>query len=265
MTGLHPSRPATEHESRPVTNDHTTAPAVIRPPGPDDFDQLTRLAPMAVGHSFSAEVREALRHLCSTGGRGVDQMTGTRGPRREPMTVSILHRVTVADRRGKAVGMTYVGNPISWTNMLAGWPTSDLTAMVPLLNEIQMLAVEPRHRRQGIAGLLLDETEAHLRATGHRLAMVCLSNNGNYPALAAWYRRRGYTFGPGDRAAVDPADDATWRPWRIQPRTGGDTFDFYRATMPGLGIAFKSLHPAVTVTPATDTDPATVTGLLDQE
>lgn len=122
---------------------------------------------------------------------------------------------------------------------------------------------EPTESRKGIAGHLLDDAEQALHATGHRLSMVCLRNHGEFPQLRAWYRRRGYVFGPGDYT-----DDQTRQRglrWRVQPRTTDDAaFDFIRGAMPVHAIGFKPLHPAVTVRPGTGHQPPTVTGLIDQ-
>lgn len=241
-----------------MTNLHTTAPATLRPPQSSDYEALKRLAPMAT-HEYSDQVDTMLRGLCDKSGDSPTMMQGKRG--RETITIQVRHQLTVAERKGKAVGMFYFGNPTSWMNELGGWATNELTSMVPLINEIQMLAVEPRQRRRGIGQALLDEAEHHLRATGHRLVMVCLRKTGDYSRLADWYRRCGYTFGPeGDWSTYNPLDPTTWHPWRMHPRTDDPrSFNFLRGEMPGYGIGFKPLHPAVAVDAAT----ATITGLMD--
>lgn len=238
-----------------------STPITIRRPQPGDFKTLKRLAAMAVGN-YQTQVDRMLRHVCDTGETTIQTVDFQRVSTGDRGTLRMLYRIMVADYHGKPVGMSYTGNPISWTKPLIDWPTADITDMAERFTEIQMIAVEPRHRRKGIATHLLTEAEHTIAHTGMRLVHVGVRDTGDYDRLTDWFTRCGYRFGSGPRPDAD--DTATWRPWRFQPRTGHDSaFDFHRDNLPGQALGFKALHPSVTVTPGTDTDQATVTGLLD--
>lgn len=238
-----------------------TAAAVLRQPHAAEIETLKRLWFMSSGE-YSAQVTDVLASVADGEYHGNPRQvpfrraSGTRG------TLHLLYRMTTADRNGKAVGVSYVGNPISWMNYVADWSVADMSTMAARINEVQALAVEPRYRRKGIGRMLLDDAETQLRDTGHRLAMVCLRDTGDYTHLRAWYTRCGYTFGPGTPAEPAPPGTA----WQVQPRTTEErAFGFERGGMPVHAIGFKTLHPAVQVHAATPATPPTVTGLLDED
>ncbi|MFD9621857.1 GNAT family N-acetyltransferase [Streptomyces virginiae] len=58
------------------------------------------------------------------------------------------------------------------------------------LVSIEIIAVDPTHRGQGIGRALMDGFEAMARARG--AAMITLSFPENDPNLASWYAKQGY-------------------------------------------------------------------------
>lgn len=87
----------------------------------------------------------------------------------------------------------------SVTIALPGTPYAEISAPNEL--EVRMLAVARHTRRRGIADRLMDEVEAHARATG--LEAVVLSTEPEMHAAHRLYERRGYERQPERDWQVD--------------------------------------------------------------
>jgi GNAT superfamily N-acetyltransferase len=93
------------------------------------------------------------------------------------------HEVFVAVADGQPVGFAAVA----------------LNAFHEGMGVVQIIAVDPDHQRRGIARLLMDRSEKHMRASGMDIAAVGTGGDrGHAPARAA-YEAFGYTLLPSAR------------------------------------------------------------------
>ena len=93
------------------------------------------------------------------------------------------HAVFVAVLDGRPVGFAAVA----------------LNAFHERMGVVQIIAVDPDYQRRGIARLLMDRCEAHMRASGMDIAAVGTGGDpGHAPARAA-YEAFGFTLLPGAR------------------------------------------------------------------
>jgi GNAT superfamily N-acetyltransferase len=93
------------------------------------------------------------------------------------------HAVFVAVSGGRPVGFAAVA----------------LNAFHERMGVVQIIAVDPDYQRRGIARLLMDRCEAHMRASGMDIAAVGTGGDpGHAPARAA-YEAFGFTLLPGAR------------------------------------------------------------------
>jgi ribosomal protein S18 acetylase RimI-like enzyme len=241
-----------------------TEPITIRPLAAGDGDMLKRLTAFAVG-----DIPPPLREMYAMTDRGEVQPTIREVPferksTRENGVLPVFHRTVVAERRGKVVGMSHVGNPISWMHDLRHIPSTDMLPMVSRVNEIQVIAVEPRVRGKGIGTQLLTEVLDAFRATGHRAALVVIQDDGRYQRLRAWYEEHGFVFDTRRTPAKDDNDEPLHF-WQMRPRADDDPVRFRRGDFASHCIGIASLDERLTITPADgDTTPC-LTGLLDQD
>ncbi|MET9111904.1 GNAT family N-acetyltransferase [Streptomyces zhihengii] len=128
---------------------------------------------------------------------------------------------------GPVAGMLYLTPPIRW---LEGHPPALRPRLSRAVAEIELLAVEPAHRRRGTGSALLQAAENAALSDGVQL-MLAKVRIGALP-LMRWYRRRGYLLaGQGEpivfatQGGMSSCDD------------GGD----------GYQLAVKALQPGVTV------------------
>ncbi|MEV4079444.1 GNAT family N-acetyltransferase [Nonomuraea fuscirosea] len=91
---------------------------------------------------------------------------------------------------GQVAGMLYMCPPIRFIDECADEGGMVQRGLTRALAEIELLAVAPHARMQGIGGALLSEAERMVRARGGRLLYVKV-RDADRPVLR-WYRQRGY-------------------------------------------------------------------------
>lgn len=172
---------------------------LIRPAEPDDAPSLARLIVMAGGGVY-----EFLLHGLAPGMAIEDMLV----PGLAGRTGSFSHRhVTVAEVAGHIVGLAHA-YPVDWMKMqdFAGLPPDRIEHMADFHVTqdwgsyfLSALAVEPTHRRRGIARRLLARVYDRAREGGFdRLSMHVWADNG---AARALYAAEGFT--ERGRARVD--------------------------------------------------------------
>ncbi len=95
----------------------------------------------------------------------------------------------VAEVEGEVVGMVHTAPPVDW---LATFPKNRARALAQRILQIELLAVDPEHRGQGVGQALLESAENRLLDQRGHLVYAKV-RAGDYPVMR-WYRRRGYTI-----------------------------------------------------------------------
>ncbi|GAA1613227.1 hypothetical protein GCM10009733_006650 [Nonomuraea maheshkhaliensis] len=90
----------------------------------------------------------------------------------------------------QVAGMLYKCPPIRFIDECADEGDTVQRGLTRLLAEIELLAVAPHARMQGIGGALLSEAEQMARTRGGRL-LYAKVRDADRPVVR-WYRRRGY-------------------------------------------------------------------------
>jgi GNAT superfamily N-acetyltransferase len=84
-----------------------------------------------------------------------------------------------------------------------GQPVGFATVALNLFHErmgvVDMIAVDPRHQRRGIAKQLMDRSAEHMRAQGMDIAAVGTGGDSGHGPARALYEGLGYTALPGVR------------------------------------------------------------------
>jgi GNAT superfamily N-acetyltransferase len=84
-----------------------------------------------------------------------------------------------------------------------GQPVGFATVALNLFHErmgvVDMIAVDPRHQRRGIAKQLMDRSAEHMRAQGMDIAAVGTGGDSGHGPARALYEALGYTALPGVR------------------------------------------------------------------
>ncbi|AEM88933.1 GNAT family N-acetyltransferase [Streptomyces violaceusniger] len=201
----------------------------IRSPRMGDGPRLVELAEMAL-HSMGAV--EFVKGLARQAERHDDDL---RELRTNKGTLELLASVRVMDRGdGEVVGFSYCCPPMHWITQDAGAPSFGFVKRIAAaLVEIEMIAVMPRYRRQGLARRLVADCEERYRAAGYRVAMVIAERS---PAkLISWYVQQGYWF----TQVEEPAYVRYW------PNRSLDAL--YGHVTPTQRAGFKALVPGVGV------------------
>jgi GNAT superfamily N-acetyltransferase len=80
-----------------------------------------------------------------------------------------------------------------------GFATVALNAFHERMGVVDMIAVDPRHQRRGIAKQLMDRSAEHMRARGMDIAAVGTGGDSGHGPARALYEALGYTALPGVR------------------------------------------------------------------
>ncbi|MFD8335661.1 GNAT family N-acetyltransferase [Streptomyces solisilvae] len=201
----------------------------IRTPRMGEGLRMAELAEMALHYKGDVEYVKGLAHQAERNGEDLKEVSTKTGP------IPVLASVRVMDRGdGEVVGFSYCSPPLPWITSRAGAPSFGIIKrLAGALVEIQMVAVLPRYRGQGLARRLMDDCEERYREAGYRVAMVVAESS---PAkLVSWYETQGYWFTQAD----EPAYVRYW-PNRALDALYGDT-------TPTQRLGFKALAAGVTV------------------
>lgn len=168
------------------------------------------------------------------------------------VTAPALCSLRIADHYGDPAGMSYSGPPMYWITKKSGLPMRPTAALCGRLMELQMLAVLPRHRRQGHGGDLLHDVIQRHRAAGYTALMVVVEDAAD-PRLMPWYVKHGFVFAPRGRHFKIKF----WSIYSIYAEYNHIDTSQYLGMLP--------LADTVTITPSTITNGhmPTITGLLD--
>lgn len=110
----------------------------------------------------------------------------------------------VADKGDGVVGLLYVTPPV---RLVDGYPELGVEKqerMAGRLAELQLLAVDPEARKQGVGSLLLSVAEEMLRARGCGALLVKILQDDE--AVQDWYRRRGFRIPEPEQPVVVRAE-----------------------------------------------------------
>ncbi|AJF68171.1 GNAT family N-acetyltransferase [Streptomyces vietnamensis] len=146
---------------------------VIRPARTGDGDTIRRLMPLAFD---DAAMANALAD-------GVERNNGEIRHAYGPIDVLIC------ESEDQRVGMLLAQPPIDLLERFAFSPIQLVTVAQQLVS-VEIVAVDPAHRRQGIGRALMEEFETIARARG--AAKLSLSFPEKDPDLASWYAKQGY-------------------------------------------------------------------------
>jgi len=80
-----------------------------------------------------------------------------------------------------------------------GFATVALNAFHERMGVVEMIAVDPRHQRRGIAKQLMERAGEHMRAQGMDIAAVGTGGDPGHGPARALYEALGYTALPGVR------------------------------------------------------------------
>jgi len=80
-----------------------------------------------------------------------------------------------------------------------GFAAVALNAFHERMGVVDMIAVDPRHQRRGIAKRLMERSAEHMRAQGMDIAAVGTGGDPGHGPARALYEALGYTALPGVR------------------------------------------------------------------
>lgn len=213
---------------------------VIRPAAPGDGHAVEDLVMMANPRADRGEVRGLARSVDAE--TYPDMVAGTLANTKSGKTVPLrmLTSMRVADIDGKVAGVVYAAPPMKWIPRLNGQlPMRHLARLSERFGELELIAVFPQYRAQGIASLLMEDTEHRFRAFGYTAMMTTIQTEVGGDPRVEWYHKRGFTFGEWNEM------------WIIQfwgSRSVAATYDYMQ---PGQRVGFKPLTDAVTCTQPT--------------
>ncbi|MFD3997375.1 GNAT family N-acetyltransferase [Streptomyces sp. NPDC058583] len=146
---------------------------VIRPARTGDGDSIRRLMPLAYDD-------DAIANGIAD---GVERNNGEIRHAFGPIDVLIC------ESGDQHVGMLLAQPPLDLLERFAFSPIQLVTVSQQLVS-VEIVAVDPAHRRQGIGRALMEEFETIALARG--AAKISLSFPEKDPALASWYTKQGY-------------------------------------------------------------------------
>ena len=79
------------------------------------------------------------------------------------------------------------GHPVGF--VVVRWTEEDRAP----IGEVEMIAVDPRHQRNGVGSLLLDRAVAEVHSRGLPLAVIATGGDPGHAAARALYERHGFT------------------------------------------------------------------------
>lgn len=196
----------------PVLTLSTGEIGIIRPAEPGDGNTLRKL--IHASNKY-APAQDSDGVIAVVDERPYPDITGGSLRRRKTdkfHPINALTTMRIASVRGKAVGFSYSAPPLIWLPQQKHLPTRHIAAMTDRFTELELLAVDPRFQRRGIASALVDDVMTRYRDAGYRAMMVMINREPDGDELTAWYTRRGFTF-------------AEWgvpyliQPWSARPLT----------------------------------------------
>lgn len=149
--------------------------------------------------------------------------------------VTVVSSVRVMDRGdGEVIGFSYGCPPMDWILRWARVPSFGIAKKVAgTLNELQMVAVLPRHRGNGLGGRLMADAEERYRKAGYRAVLVTVENKPS--SLINWYAKQGYMFSQQE----EPVSVRYWPNRQLS--------SLYGCVTTTQRVGFKALAEGVTV------------------